>query len=53
MQIGSLLNVCMSISVDAALEIQLPLNCRHMKQGLEIKSRCGEISKKYSNYQLK
>ena len=36
-----------SISVDAALEIEPPSNCRRTKQSLEIKSRRSEISRKY------
>ena len=36
-----------SISVDVALEISLPSNCRHTKHGLEIKSHYGKISRKY------
>ena len=45
---------CMPISVDATFEINLLLNCCHIKQGL-IKSDCGEILRKYCNvaYMLK
>ena len=39
---------CMLISVDATFEINLLLNCCHIKQGLK-KSDCGETSRKYCN----
>ena len=41
-------HACMLISVDATFELNLLLNCCHIKQGL-VKSDWGEILRKYCN----